>query len=230
MMFPKFPFILMGVVPLFISKRYYINVKDKIWYGISLIGSVLIAVGWYLQSTIVKKISNGTSPEVSTNITNKAGISYFIKHPLPIVRTFIRDVLGSFSGFSGSNTSNPPAPLQYVQHTSSFITGILPVIFTFLFILVTIRIKIKLDKTTKIFIYIGYLVISLAIIYALSGDNRVGYNIGELSISGVQFRYFYPILLSLPLLWRDWMKKLFQLMRLKNWKTKAELLIFFKYQ
>lgn len=89
----------MGVVPLFISKRYYINVKDKIWYGISLIGSVLIAVGWYLQSTIVKKISNGTSPEVSTNITNKAGISYFIKHPLPIVRTFIRDVLGSLADF-----------------------------------------------------------------------------------------------------------------------------------
>lgn len=83
-----------------------------------------------------------------------------------------------------------------------------------------------MDKTAKIFIYIGYLVISLAIIYALSGDNRVGYNIGELSINGVQFRYFYPILLSLPLLWRDWMKKLFQLMRLKNWKTKAELLIF----
>lgn len=223
MMFPKFPFILMGVVPLFISKRYYINVKDKIWYGISLIGSVLIAVGWYLQSTIVKMISNGTSPEVSTNITNKAGISYFIKHPLPIVRTFIRDVLGSFSGFSGSNTSNPPAPLQYVQHTSSFITGILPVIFTFLFILVTIRIKIKLDKTAKIFIYIGYLVISLAIIYALSGDNRVGYNIGELSISGVQFRYFYPILLSLPLLWRDWMKKIIPINEVKELEDESRI-------
>lgn len=208
MMFPKFPFVLMGGIPLFISKQFFINVKDKIWYVIALFGGFIVASFWYMQSTIMRLIFNSKAPTVDSVIVNKAGISYFIKHPLPIVRTFINDVLGSLSGFSGSNTANPPAPLQYVQHGSTFINGIMPMIFTLLLILVSVRLKMTVSNLLK-GIFIGtYIIISLIIIYALSGDNRTGYNIGNLVVEGVQFRYFYIMLLSIPLLLSDWIKKI----------------------
>ncbi|PCS00108.1 DUF2142 domain-containing protein [Lactococcus fujiensis] len=210
MIFPKFPYVLMGILPLFISKDKFVKAKDKLFYGLATLGSFLIAVLWYVSPKLIRHFSQATVESKPTVITNAVDATYFIKHPFPIIRTFINDGLGSLSNFSGSDISkNPPAPLYYAQHGSQIVNAMLPLVFVVLLVLATVRLDFQVSKKIKL-VFIGiYMIISFLVIYAMAGDNRVGFNAGDLYIKGVQFRYFYLMLMTLPIIFGDGLRKLF---------------------
>lgn len=212
MVFPKFPYVLIGVLPLFISREHYKNIKDKMFYLIFLIVGFILSILYYFNSTILtslfgEKVTNGGGG-AATSI----GVMYFIKHPLPVIRTIITDGLTAIGSFAGMNVrNNPPAPIQYAKVGSVFMDTILPIIFITLLIVVSVRLDVSINKVIKATLIVIYLLISIATIYAMTGDPRLGFNKDSLSINGVQFRYFYMMIASIPLFFSEMLKKILPL-------------------
>ena len=70
------------------------------------------------------------------------------------------------------------------------------------------RNKIELPKLFKYYSLILLIAIASLIVIAISGDPRV-YHKGDIIVGGVQGRYYYYILMLLPLYCGSWFRKLF---------------------
>ncbi len=81
-------------------------------------------------------------------------------------------------------------------------------IFTFFFIIfvIILRNKIELPKFFKYYSLLLLLGTATLIIVAISGDPRV-YHTGDIVVGGVQGRYYYYILMFLPLYFGTWFHK-----------------------
>ena len=127
------------------------------------------------------------------------GLFYFLTHPLPLLRTLFLAPHGIINDFISD-------PLKYVSEKSAFL--IAASIFTFFFILfiIILRNKIELPKFFKYYSLLLLLGTATLIIVAISGDPRV-YHTGDIVVGGVQGRYYYYILMFLPLYFGTWFHK-----------------------
>lgn len=112
--FAKFPFILIGSLILVLPKRYYETTKTR--WGASVMFVIMMVIS-LIYTGIIKVMPmagslTGTSP----------GLLYFIKHPLPIIRTLINIPHVIIDNFIGH-------PLQYVSHQSSLLIALNMIIF-----------------------------------------------------------------------------------------------------
>lgn len=199
--FPKFPFILLGSLIAVLPKKFYVDIKDRIFALISFVVMVGIAGIYYLNGTIFKHLFGVVSNSASSTGSGSS-ISFFLKHPLPIFRTLLDSVYVVIDTIS--------SPISYVTTGSRFLQAMSTILFILLFIMITSRLDIKISTITKRIILLLFTVISLLTIYAISGDARV-YTLGNLNVGGVQGRYYYAALLFLPVIVSEPLNKLLNL-------------------
>lgn len=218
MTFPKFPFILMGAVVLLLPKARY-HAKDRIFAGGAFLVSLIIGGLWYQQGTIISKLvpippapNTMSWAAVNPDLGQPVPMTYWLTHPAPILRTLISDCISSIGSFTGLNAGQVASdgPLTSWQYPSIFLAITCVLTFIILFLIVSLRLEVQVSKQMKGIIWGFFFVITIAIIYAMSKDYRVGYRAGQYFIDGVQSRYFFLMFLTLPLLLKDKIQKVFQ--------------------
>ncbi|MBB5887676.1 DUF2142 domain-containing protein [Lactovum miscens] len=228
MIFPKFPFVLIGTFICVFPSRYYKSARDRIFAGVVFLMSMILAGIYYISGSILTKIFHSVSPTNNPTIQG-GGIFSLVAHPGILLRTFFFEVLGSIGVFSGTNQGNPPAPLQYTNTDSAFLHNISPFLFVLLLVLVSANIQIKIPNKIKVFIVGVFLAISFMIMYAMAGDSRVGMKSGDVILHGVQFRYFYLMFLTVPFFISDKIKMLFKSSDNNLLRTKDSSVSFLQY-
>ena len=191
--FSKFPFILTGSLFSVLPNRYYKDKKMRLFSSLLFLLNLFIS---FIYVGIIKLFPSGNS------ISGEGpGLFYFLTHPLPLLRTLFLAPYGIINDFISD-------PLKYVSERSAFL--IAASIFTFFFILfvIILRNKIELPKFYKFYSLLLLLGTATLIIVAISGDPRV-YHKGDITVGGVQGRYYYFILIFLPLFCGLWFRKLF---------------------
>ena len=189
--FSKFPFILTGSLFSVLPNRYYKDKKMRLFSSLLFLLNLFIS---FIYVGIIKLFPSGSS------ISGEGpGLFYFLTHPLPLLRTLFLAPHGIINDFISD-------PLKYVSEKSAFL--IAASIFTFFFILfiIILRNKIELPKFFKYYSLLLLLGIAILIIVAISGDPRV-YHTGDIVVGGVQGRYYYYILMFLPLYFGTWFHK-----------------------
>ena len=187
--FSKFPFILTGSLFSVLPNRYYKDKKMRSFSSLLFLLNLFIS---FIYVGIIKLFPSGNS------ISGEGpGLFYFLTHPLPLLRTLAPH--GIINDFISD-------PLKYVAEKSAFLIAVS--IFTFFFILfiIILRNKIELPKFFKYYSLLLLLGTATLIIVAISGDPRV-YHTGDIVIGGVQGRYYYYILMFLPLYFGSWFHK-----------------------
>lgn len=196
LVFCKPPMIMLAGLPLFLPKRYFafknVRLKSFIMAGfVAALGAV-----WFLQGTIFAVVRNLLGrPEVAGEATVNANrLSYFIQHPLYTVGLFLR----SLSDIPATivHSIEVPQPFFPSALTLSIINL---VVFITLFVFVTVTMKEYVPSLIKVILWLMVVAITIAVFYAISGDDRV-FSVGDLHIAGVQGRYHYYLLVGLPLL------------------------------
>lgn len=208
MIFPKFPFVMIGVLVCILPERYYKSFRDRIFAFSIFILSIIFSSLYYFSGFILQKIFNSTGGAGSQTIQG-GGIIAFFGHPGVLLRTFLFEVLGSIGVFSGTNQGQPPAPLQYVNTESVFLHNLSPFLFIVLLVMVSVNLKIKTSKWIKWLLGGILLIVTFLIMYAMAGDGRVGMKNGDIVLHGIQFRYFYLMFIAVPLLVSERIKKIF---------------------
>ena len=189
--FSKFPFILTGSLLSVLPNRYYKDKKMRSFSSLLFLLNLFIS---FIYVGIIKLFPSGSS------ISGEGpGLFYFLTHPLPLLRTLFLAPHGIINDFISD-------PLKYVSEKSAFL--IAASIFTFFFILfiIILRNKIELPKFFKYYSLLLLLGTATLIIVAISGDPRV-YHTGDIVVGGVQGRYYYYILMFLPLYFGTWFHK-----------------------
>lgn len=189
--FSKFPFILTGSLLSVLPNRYYKDKKMRSFSSLLFLLNLFIS---FVYVGIIKLFPSGSS------ISGEGpGLFYFLTHPLPLLRTLFLAPYGVINDFISD-------PLKYVSEKSAFL--IAASIFTFFFILfvIILRNKIELPKFFKYYSLLLLLGTASLIIVAISGDPRV-YHTGDIVVGGVQGRYYYYILMFLPLYFGTWFHK-----------------------
>lgn len=189
--FSKFPFILTGSLLSVLPNRYYKDKKMRSFSSLLFLLNLFIS---FIYVGIIKLFPSGSS------ISGEGpGLFYFLTHPLPLLRTLLLAPHGIINDFISD-------PLKYVSEKSAFL--IAASIFTFFFILfiIILRNKIELPKFFKYYSLLLLLGTATLIIVAISGDPRV-YHTGDIVVGGVQGRYYYYILMFLPLYFGTWFHK-----------------------
>ena len=189
--FSKFPFILTGSLLSVLPNRYYKDKKMRTFSSLLFLLNLFIS---FIYVGIIKLFPSGSS------ISGEGpGLFYFLTHPLPLLRTLFLAPHGIINDFISD-------PLKYVSEKSAFL--IAASIFTFFFILfiIILRNKIELPKFFKYYSLLLLLGTATLIIVAISGDPRV-YHTGDIVVGGVQGRYYYYILMFLPLYFGTWFHK-----------------------
>lgn len=191
--FSKFPFILTGSLFSVLPNRYYKDKKMRLFSSLLFLLNLFIS---FIYVGIIKLFPSGNS------ISGEGpGLFYFLTHPLPLLRTLFLAPYGIINDFISD-------PLKYVSERSAFLIAVS--IFTFFFIIfvIILRNKIELPKFYKFYSLLLLLGTATLIIVAISGDPRV-YHKGDITVGGVQGRYYYFILMFLPLFCGSWFRKLF---------------------
>ena len=189
--FSKFPFILTGSLLSVLPNRYYKDKKMRSFSSLLFLLNLFIS---FIYVGIIKLFPSGSS------ISGEGpGLFYFLTHPLPLLRTLLLAPHGIINDLISD-------PLKYVSEKSAFL--IAASIFTFFFILfiIILRNKIELPKFFKYYSLLLLLGTATLIIVAISGDPRV-YHTGDIVVGGVQGRYYYYILMFLPLYFGTWFHK-----------------------
>lgn len=200
LVFAKFPYVLLAIIPIFIPKKYY---SDKQVKPFALVHFLLIMLLAVVYSGIINvfKVSSFASSE-------SPGLMYFLQHPMPIVRTLLDAPVAIIHNFIGR-------PLQYVSHDSALMLTINLVLFLVLYLMITLKSRIRLSKGFQV-LMIGLMVtISLLTIYAITGDPRV-YHKGDILVGGVQGRYYFFPLAIFPIFLGDWMRRVFSIDQLST--------------
>lgn len=196
--FSKFPFVLMGSVILILSNKKFERIKVKIIAFLFFIIEMILAILYYSNTKIINWFYG---IEMLNNNSDQPGLLYFIHHPLPLVRTFFDFFQSSLSSFSNY--------LPYSIANSNFLISLTLIFFIFLFLLLSVNLDLHLEKQFKIYIGFLFVLITFLIIYAISGDPRV-YSKGDILVNGVQGRYYFLIILTIPILISDRLKKIFK--------------------
>ncbi|HFH9839670.1 TPA: DUF2142 domain-containing protein [Streptococcus suis] len=187
--FSKFPFVLLGTLLTFLPKEYFVSKKVRILGIVSFFPVMLFAL---IYSGILNIFN------FSGSVTGESpGLAYFLKHPLPIIRTMLSAPEAILENFIRR-------PLQYVSHDSGILftaTTLIVLLVLFALILCT-RITVpKIWGTYTVFLMLG---ITFLMVYAITGDPRV-YNPGNISVGGVQGRYYYFMICLIPLFLGNWL-------------------------
>ncbi|MGT2728567.1 DUF2142 domain-containing protein [Streptococcus phocae subsp. salmonis] len=193
--FSKFPFILVGSLMLILPKRYYQTKKTR-----------LVASGMFFIMMILSLIYSGIINIIpmAGSVTGKSpGILYFIKHPLPIIRTIMdipHVILDNFVGH----------PLQYVSHQSSLLITLNMLAFIVLLFICSTQWKFKIPIWFQVYTLALFLGIASLMIFAITGDPRV-YHEGDILVGGVQGRYYYFMVTMLPVFIGYWINSRFDI-------------------
>lgn len=179
--FTKIPFILLGLLIVILPSESYKNASCRIYAGVAFIFELLLSFGYL----ILVHISH-----TSANIGGTQGLVYFIKHPFPIIRTLI-----DFLFISMNSISNP---LQYIIAESRFMSTCFTIIFVVTIIFLSVNLDIKMKNYFTVTLFFLLFIITLLIIYAISSDSRV-FKYGDLFVNGVQGRYYYFMILVIPI-------------------------------
>lgn len=178
--FAKIPYTLIGAALIFYPSKNFKNKNIRYFAIISFILQMFFSVIFmYLNNLGKVPLIPGETPT----------LGFFIKHPFPMIRTF-------FDLFPNSmqDIMNPIIVANVPARLLSMVTL---VIFVSMIIMLSANLTFNLPRFYQILIILLYIVISFAIIYAISGDLRV-YKMGDINVGGVQGRYFYCMLLSVP--------------------------------
>lgn len=187
--FSKFPMILLGSLLTFLPKKYYKTSSIRLFSSLIFILNLFIGL---LYTGIIKLF-----PTSGSAISGDGpGLFYFITHPLPLLRTLSIAPDAVLHDFIAS-------PLKYVSSGSGFLTAITICLFFSLSFLVILKNKIVVPKIFQAVSAVLFLAVSSLIIIAISGDTRV-YHVGDMLVGGVQGRYYYFIIVFLPLLISSW--------------------------
>lgn len=197
--FSKFPFILFGSTVLFLPKGKFKLKNGRLFTLILFVVECIFSVGYYLNGTIIKTIFNVNVTE--KQIDNGSSVMFFLKHPLPIVRTAMDFFHSSINSFTND--------LPYSIASSNMLISASMILFFLLLFLLTAINSVKMNKILKIYTTTLYFFIIILIIYAISGDYRV-FTIGNLNVPGVQGRYYYLIIATFPIIFSEYLKKLME--------------------
>lgn len=180
--FSKIPFILLGSLLIF-----YPSSSFRIKNG-RLISLIVFFVQVLLSFSIMRLNNMG---KVHLIVGEIPSIGFFIKHPLPMIRTFF-DIFPNSIEYIANPIVVPIVPARFLSMlTTVFLIAII--------VLLSANLDFRLKRVYQIGILGLFIVISFAIIYAISGDLRV-YKMGDLNVGGVQGRYFFFMILSMPAL------------------------------
>lgn len=188
--FVKFPFVLLGVLTFFIPNDKFQSRKQKNCTRLFSSLQLFVSLLYYLNFNTNKQ---NLDVEIPT-------IGYFIKHPLPIVRTLL-DIPDVFE----FNIRYTQIFAKSYSATSMMMSEILLIV---LMIVVTYRLKISITNKFKTIFFVFSVVISLAIVYAITTDPRV-YKMGMTYVPGVQGRYFYLFGFFIPFYIDNFVYKIF---------------------
>lgn len=192
--FSKFPFVLIGTLVLVLPKQYYSSKYSRIISSLLfiLVMFVSLVFSGILELIPVDAAATGSTP----------GVLYFIKHPLPIIRTVLDMPYVMIDHFVGH-------PLQYVTHHSSLLTALNITVFLILSSSCAIQWRYRIPKIFQI--YTGLLLFGITglMIFAITGDPRV-YKPGDIQVGGVQGRYYYFMMTILPVFLGYWISKYFE--------------------
>ncbi|WP_373660324.1 DUF2142 domain-containing protein [Streptococcus sp. E24BD] len=195
LVFAKFPYVLLALLPLFVPNKYCSEKQVKPFAAINFLLIMIIAVV-YSGIINVFKVSTFASEQ-------SPGIGYFLTHPLPILRTLASAPFVLVDHFISR-------PLQYITHDSGFLMSMTVVLFFTMYILVSLKTQIRLPWSFQVLTGGLLIGISLLTIYAITGDPRV-YHKGDVFVGGVQGRYYFFPLAILPLFLSDWIHRNFNL-------------------
>ena len=194
--FAKFPYILLGALICLLPNRYYKNINHRIKVCLYFLLQLVLSLLYYLNGSIIRKITGG----VIDFIPSETSLGYFLSHPIPAIRTLLISTLsGSLNSFSRA--------LEYTIIESEVLQSISLIIFLLLFFTLSLKLNLKVTSITKLTIFTLFMGISILIIYAISGDSRV-YHPGDIWIGGVQGRYYYLMLLFLPIIFSPLIRNL----------------------
>lgn len=202
LVFSKFPYVLLGSFIVLLPTKQYKDFKVRLWGLFIFMIEMLFALFYYVNGTLLK-IVNNVAPQVDSNQAQeiaKADIFYFMKHPLPVVRTVLKTLPETLRNFS--------QPFSYETYPSQFLEALTTVLLIFSIILISYHLNICFGWRQKLLFGGVLLVITLLVIYAISGDFRV-YKIGDLIVGGVQGRYNFFILCMIPLFFNKPIQNLF---------------------
>lgn len=190
--FVKFPFILLGGLIFIIPSERFNTLKNKIIWSILALIQIIISILYYISFNAAKNLDNVDVPS----------IGFFIKHPLPIIRTFL-DIPSVFE-FNIRYTQ------IFAKAYSSTAMIISEIVFIIAVLALAVRLDIKFPRKFKYIFAVFTVVVSLAIIYAITSDPRV-YKMGMTYVPGVQGRYFFFFAFFIPIYLSSFSKKLFGL-------------------
>lgn len=194
--FAKFPYILLGSIICLLPQGYYKDMRHRLKIFSCFMFQLTLSLLYYLNGPLIRKITGG----VIEIVPSETSLGYFLTHPFPAIRTFLISTLnGSINSFSRA--------LEYTVIESEVLQSISLVLFLFLLFILSLKLNLKVPKVTILTIFTLFIGITILIIYAISGDNRV-YHPGDIWIGGVQGRYYYLMLLFLPMLISTNLKKL----------------------
>lgn len=178
--FSKIPYVLLGALLILFPTRCFKENAGR------LVSMIVFFVQLICSFATMFVINIGKVPLIEGETPN---IIFFIKHPLPFIRTLFDIVPNSIE-----NIANPiVVPIV----PSRFLSIITIFIFFMVVVLISANLEFKIDRIGQLVIFGLFITISGAIIYAISGDLRV-FKMGDINVGGVQGRYFFFMLLSLP--------------------------------
>lgn len=193
--FSKFPFVLVGSLLAFLPKNYFTSRKSKIVAILSFIPVLLFAL---VYSGIVNLFN------FSGSITGESpGIIYFLLHPLPIVRSMISAPEAILENFIRR-------PLQYISHDSGLLYTTTTLVVLMILFAITLKTRFTIPKLWGWYTILLMLGITFLMVYAMTGDPRV-YTPGNISVGGVQGRYYYFMVCLIPLFLGSWLQNYIKL-------------------
>ncbi|OJG75558.1 hypothetical protein RV12_GL001361 [Enterococcus quebecensis] len=203
LVFCKAPTILLMLLPLFLQKNNYKSPREWLKAVCTIMSFLFLGFLWLVQNMLFKFFMPGShsADQIIENTSSGGRLSYFINHPVYSVELILR-------GFSDVvvtifESIQKPQPF-FMQAGFLGFTNI--IVFIVLFVLITLQVKFQVNKIFVRMLLAIFSIITLGIIYAITGDPRV-FEVGDLHVSGVQGRYHFYMLGFVPLLLAPVIKK-----------------------
>lgn len=195
LVFAKFPYVLLTLLPLLLPQSYHEHQRIK-WYGLA--GFATIMSFAVIYSGIINLF-----PVTTFASSQSPGLVYFLTHPLPIVRTLLHAPTVIVDNFISR-------PLQYITADSGLLMTMMLIFFMVFYLIIAIRSRLEVPIRFQLLTSGLIFVIACLVIYAITGDSRA-YNKGDIMVGGVQGRYYFFPLALFPIFLGDWLHRMFNL-------------------
>ncbi|MCJ1976862.1 DUF2142 domain-containing protein [Lactococcus piscium] len=205
----KAPVVSIIILPLFIPKSYYQSANTKIIALIPIIVGIICSGVWLVQSRIFALLGMVTITESSKVAGKVPNLTYFVTHIRESIEVFTRTFIDTIGQSLFEQIAIPNGHLQapFLKVSHPVMNNANIVIFVLMLVITSFSIDIKIPKYFKAILLMLDLFMIFAIIYAISGDPRV-YTQGYQQILGVQGRYLFIVIVSLPLLLSESVRKI----------------------